>query len=149
MFDAPLPSMRVLAACGLLLAAGCAPTVAPPPAARPIRGAPHAVDRRHQRSARRHSASATAAAAWRCSAATSQNLRAARARDGGAVLLVDAGDMFQGTLESNLTEGASVVAAYNALGYTRRGGRQSRVRLRSGRARRRCRSRRPTIRAAR
>jgi 5'-nucleotidase len=45
------------------------------------------------------------------------NLRAARARDGGAVLLVDAGDMFQGTLESNLTEGASVVAAYNLLGY--------------------------------
>ena len=25
--------------------------------------------------------------------------------------------MFQGTLESNLNEGASVVAAYNALGY--------------------------------
>jgi len=45
-------------------------------------------------------------------------LRAARARDGGAVLLIDAGDMFQGTLESNLSEGASVVAAYNALGYT-------------------------------
>jgi 5'-nucleotidase len=34
------------------------------------------------------------------------------------VLLVDAGDMWQGTLESNLSEGASVVAAYNALGYT-------------------------------
>jgi 5'-nucleotidase len=46
-----------------------------------------------------------------------KNLRAERARDGGAVLLVDGGDMFQGTLESNLTEGASVVAAYNALGY--------------------------------
>jgi 5'-nucleotidase len=45
------------------------------------------------------------------------NLRAARARDGGAVLLVDAGDMFQGTLESNLNEGAAVIAAYNALGY--------------------------------
>lgn len=45
-------------------------------------------------------------------------LRAARARDGGAVLLIDAGDMFQGTLESNLGEGAPVVAAYNALGYT-------------------------------
>jgi 5'-nucleotidase len=45
------------------------------------------------------------------------NLRAARARDGGAVLLLDAGDMFQGTLESNITEGASVIAAYNALGY--------------------------------
>jgi 2',3'-cyclic-nucleotide 2'-phosphodiesterase (5'-nucleotidase family) len=45
------------------------------------------------------------------------NLRAARAKDGGAVVLLDAGDMFQGTLESNLTEGAPVIAAYNALGY--------------------------------
>jgi 2',3'-cyclic-nucleotide 2'-phosphodiesterase (5'-nucleotidase family) len=45
------------------------------------------------------------------------NLRAVRARDGGAVVLIDAGDMFQGTLESNVTEGAAVVAAYNALGY--------------------------------
>ncbi len=47
-----------------------------------------------------------------------KNLRDRRARDGGAVLVIDAGDMFQGTLESNLTEGASVVAAYNALGYS-------------------------------
>src|SRR5438094_6772177 len=46
-----------------------------------------------------------------------RNLRAARSRDGGAVLLVDAGDLFQGTLESNLNEGAVVIAAYNALGY--------------------------------
>lgn len=46
-----------------------------------------------------------------------KNLRDARARDGGAVLLIDAGDMWQGTLESNLTEGASVVQAYNTLGY--------------------------------
>jgi 2',3'-cyclic-nucleotide 2'-phosphodiesterase (5'-nucleotidase family) len=46
------------------------------------------------------------------------NLRTAREADGGAVLLIDAGDMFQGTLESNLNEGAVVVAAYNALGYT-------------------------------
>src|SRR6476660_1574732 len=45
------------------------------------------------------------------------NLRAARARDGGGVLLVDSGDMFQGTLESNLNEGVAVVNAYNALGY--------------------------------
>ncbi|HEX3906068.1 MAG TPA: 5'-nucleotidase C-terminal domain-containing protein [Polyangia bacterium] len=45
------------------------------------------------------------------------NLRRARARDGGGVLLVDAGDMFQGTLPSNLNEGAAVVRAYNALGY--------------------------------
>lgn len=46
------------------------------------------------------------------------NLRRARALDGGALALVDAGDMFQGTLESNLTEGASVIAAYQVLGMT-------------------------------
>ena len=45
------------------------------------------------------------------------NLRAARAADGGGVVLVDGGDMFQGTLESNLGEGADVVRAYNLLGY--------------------------------
>ncbi len=45
-----------------------------------------------------------------------ENLRRARASD-GAVVLLDAGDMFQGTLESNGEEGASVVRAYNALGY--------------------------------
>src|SRR5690348_1759001 len=45
------------------------------------------------------------------------NVRAARAADGGGVLLVDAGDMFQGTLESNLAEGADIVKAYNAMGY--------------------------------
>jgi 2',3'-cyclic-nucleotide 2'-phosphodiesterase (5'-nucleotidase family) len=43
-------------------------------------------------------------------------LREARERD-GAVLLVDAGDMWQGTLDSNLTEGADVVEAYNAIGF--------------------------------
>ena len=45
-------------------------------------------------------------------------LRQARARDGGAVLLIDAGDMWQGTLESNLGEGKAVVEAYNALRVT-------------------------------
>src|SRR5438046_8887592 len=45
------------------------------------------------------------------------NIRAARQQDGGAVLLLDAGDLFQGTLESNLTEGAVVVDAYNTIGY--------------------------------
>lgn len=45
------------------------------------------------------------------------NLRAARAADGGGVVLLDAGDMFQGTIESNLAEGADVVRAYNQLGY--------------------------------
>jgi 5'-nucleotidase len=43
-------------------------------------------------------------------------VRDARAAD-GAVLLVDAGDMWQGTLESNLSEGSVAVEAYNALGY--------------------------------
>ena len=44
---------------------------------------------------------------------------AARGRKTAArVALVDAGDMFQGTLESNLTEGASVIAAYRVLGMT-------------------------------
>ncbi|MDH3620132.1 MAG: bifunctional metallophosphatase/5'-nucleotidase [Gammaproteobacteria bacterium] len=45
-------------------------------------------------------------------------LRQARAVDGGAVLMIDAGDMWQGTLESNLVEGAAVVEAYNAMGVT-------------------------------
>lgn len=38
-------------------------------------------------------------------------------REQGPVLLLDAGDMWQGTLASNLSEGAAVVEAYNALGY--------------------------------
>ena len=46
-----------------------------------------------------------------------KNLRAARAADGGAVLLIDAGDTYQGGIESNLSEGALVVDAYNAMGY--------------------------------
>ncbi|MFN0246601.1 MAG: bifunctional metallophosphatase/5'-nucleotidase [Kofleriaceae bacterium] len=46
------------------------------------------------------------------------NLRAARAADGGGVVLLDGGDMFQGTLESNLEEGKHVVAAYNTIRYT-------------------------------
>jgi 5'-nucleotidase len=46
-----------------------------------------------------------------------RNVRAARVRDGGAALLLDAGDIFQGTLESNATEGASMVRAFQALDY--------------------------------
>jgi 5'-nucleotidase len=44
-------------------------------------------------------------------------LNALRAARPGRVLLVDAGDTFQGTLESNLLEGAPVVDAYRRLGY--------------------------------
>ena len=47
-----------------------------------------------------------------------RNLRRARAADGGAVVLLDAGDTFQGGIESNLSEGGLVIDAYNALGYT-------------------------------
>ncbi|RKH15390.1 bifunctional metallophosphatase/5'-nucleotidase [Corallococcus sp. CA047B] len=36
----------------------------------------------------------------------------------GGVVLVDGGDLFQGTLASNLVEGAIVVDVYNLLGYT-------------------------------
>jgi 2',3'-cyclic-nucleotide 2'-phosphodiesterase (5'-nucleotidase family) len=44
-------------------------------------------------------------------------LRELRSHDGGLVL-VDAGDLFQGTLESNGSEGRSVIEAYDLLGYT-------------------------------
>jgi len=43
-----------------------------------------------------------------------QNLREANP---GRVLLIDQGDLFQGTLVSNLSEGEVVVRAYNQLGY--------------------------------
>ncbi len=45
-----------------------------------------------------------------------ENLRKTRSRDGG-VVLVDAGDMFQGTIAANETEGAAVIRLYNAIGY--------------------------------
>ena len=44
------------------------------------------------------------------------NLRVARASDGGAVLLIDSGDTFQGGIESNLSEGALVVDALPTAG---------------------------------
>jgi 5'-nucleotidase len=46
------------------------------------------------------------------------NLRTTRASDGGAVLLLDSGDTFLSTVEANLSEGALIVDAYNAMGYT-------------------------------
>jgi len=45
------------------------------------------------------------------------NVRAARGADGGAVLLLSGGDMWQGTLASNMTEGAVMVRAFNAMRY--------------------------------
>jgi 5'-nucleotidase len=40
-----------------------------------------------------------------------------RQENPGRVIVVDSGDMWQGTLESNLSEGEPVVHAYNLLGY--------------------------------
>lgn len=44
-------------------------------------------------------------------------LEALRKDNPGGVVLLDAGDLFQGTLVSNLTEGAVVIDAFNRLGY--------------------------------
>ncbi|MDJ0699457.1 MAG: bifunctional UDP-sugar hydrolase/5'-nucleotidase [Woeseiaceae bacterium] len=44
-------------------------------------------------------------------------LRKAHAATDDAVLLLDAGDMWQGTLESNLNEGEAMTRAYEAAGY--------------------------------
>ncbi len=44
-------------------------------------------------------------------------LKLLRDENPGGVLLVDGGDLFQGTLMSNVTEGSVVIDAFNALGY--------------------------------
>lgn len=44
-------------------------------------------------------------------------LRALRGMYPGRVALVDAGDIFQGTMASNLSNGRAMIEAYNALGY--------------------------------
>jgi 5'-nucleotidase len=44
-------------------------------------------------------------------------VEALRAENDGRVIVVDSGDMFQGTLESNLFEGEAVVRSYNVIGY--------------------------------
>ena len=44
-------------------------------------------------------------------------VNALRAENGGRVIVVDSGDMFQGTLESNLFEGEPLMKGYNEIGY--------------------------------
>jgi 5'-nucleotidase len=44
-------------------------------------------------------------------------VEALRTDHGGRVVVVDAGDMFQGTIESNLFEGEPMVQGYNVIGY--------------------------------
>ncbi len=50
-------------------------------------------------------------------AALAGYLKLLREENPGGVVLVDGGDLFQGTLLSNLTEGQVVIEAFNALGY--------------------------------
>ena len=50
-------------------------------------------------------------------AALSGYLKILREENPGGVLLVDAGDLFQGTLIANLTEGSAVIDSFNALRY--------------------------------
>lgn len=45
-------------------------------------------------------------------------IEALRAANPGRVVVVDSGDVFQGTLESNYFEGKPLVDAYNAIGYS-------------------------------
>lgn len=45
-------------------------------------------------------------------------VNALRAANQNRVLVVDSGDLYQGTLESNLFEGEPITLAYNAIGYT-------------------------------
>ncbi|HEX2834041.1 MAG TPA: 5'-nucleotidase C-terminal domain-containing protein [Thermoanaerobaculia bacterium] len=54
---------------------------------------------------------------WGGLPALSSYLEAIRKENEGRVVLVDSGDMFQGTLESNMFEGEAVVRGYNVLGY--------------------------------
>ena len=44
-------------------------------------------------------------------------VNALRAANGGRVVVVDSGDLFQGTLDSNFFEGEPVVKAYSQIGY--------------------------------
>ena len=54
---------------------------------------------------------------WGGAPAFAAYVEALRAQSPGRVVVVDAGDMWQGTLESNLFEGEAVVRAYNDIGY--------------------------------
>jgi 5'-nucleotidase len=44
-------------------------------------------------------------------------VEALREKDPGNVIVLDSGDMWQGTLESNMSEGEAMVRGYNAIGY--------------------------------
>lgn len=114
----PLPMIVLLAACGAAETPAPVPTPTPPPAPAPAPAAeaspPAPVTLSIVGTNDVHGRVASVAVL----AGFVDNLRRARESDGGAVLLVDGGDMWQGTLESNLGEGRAMVTAYNMIGYT-------------------------------
>jgi 5'-nucleotidase len=55
---------------------------------------------------------------WGGLPALASYVEALRDQNARNVIVVDSGDMFQGTLESNLFEGEAVVRGYNIIGYT-------------------------------
>lgn len=55
---------------------------------------------------------------WGGLAPLSSYVQTLRQQYGNRVLVVDSGDMFQGTLESNMFEGEAVIRGYNAIGYS-------------------------------
>src|SRR6185369_15398866 len=59
----------------------------------------------------------TAAPAYGVLAILSSYIDALRAANPNHVIVVDSGDLYQGTLESNLFEGEPVTRGYNAIGY--------------------------------
>lgn len=60
----------------------------------------------------------TSDGSWGGVAVLQSYVNALRAENENRVMLVDSGDLFQGTFESNFFEGEPVVAAYNAMGYS-------------------------------
>src|SRR5437763_4811345 len=59
----------------------------------------------------------TEAPAYGGLAVLSSYVDALRAANPGRVVVVDSGDLYQGTLESNLFEGEPVTRGYSAIGY--------------------------------
>ena len=92
----------------LLTIAACAPT---PPSSGPVRVTMLGMNDVHGELAAREDRGGLVTMSAYINAA-----RQATAETGDAVLVIDAGDMWQGTIESNLNEGAAVVEAYNAIG---------------------------------
>jgi 5''-nucleotidase/2'',3''-cyclic phosphodiesterase and related esterases len=96
----------------VLFLAACA--TVPPPAVQPIHVIVAATTDRHGWYDSHYGTNAPPYGGLSLLGGYLQNLRSSHE---GRVVVVDSGDLFQGTLESNLFEGEPVVKGYNALGY--------------------------------